>query len=214
MIRINLLPHREERRKERQRTFLLTLAGVAVGAGAVWFVGSQFLSERISSQESRNTLLKTEISRLDKQIEEIKKLKEQTAQLLARKQVVENLQTNRSEAVKLMDQVGRIPEGLYLKSIAQAGDKVGIVGYAQSNARVSALMRDLEVSPVLRGPELVKIESVTVNNQRTNEFNLNASMRQNIVIDPAAAAAKTAATPPPPSAAEAARQAVMNKVSN
>jgi type IV pilus assembly protein PilN len=213
MIRINLLPHREERRRERQRTFLLTLAGVAVGAGAIWFVGSQYLSERISSQESRNTLLKTEITRLDKQIEEIKKLKEQTAQLLARKQVVENLQTNRSEAVKLMDQVGRIPEGLYLKSITQSGEKVGIVGYAQSNARVSALMRDLEVSPVLRGPELVKIESVTVSNQRTNEFSLNASMRQNITIDPAAATAKAAVTPPPPSAAEAARQAVMNKVS-
>jgi type IV pilus assembly protein PilN len=178
VIRINLLPHREERRKERQRQFLIMLAATALAGGATWYLGSQYFDQRISSQESRNAILKTEMVKLDKQIEDIKRLKEQTSALLARKQVVEALQTNRSEGVKLIDQIGKIPEGVYLKNIKQAGSKVNIVGYAQSNARVSALMRDLEVSPVLRTPELVEIKAANLNNQRTNEFTLNSTMRQ------------------------------------
>lgn len=213
MIRINLLPHREERRKERQRQFLVLLAGAAILGGAVWYIGSKYLDDRLASQEARNLILKNEMKRLDTQIEEIKRLKDQTSALLARKQVVEALQTNRSEGVKLIDQVGRIPEGLFLKSVKQTGGKVNVVGFAQSNARVSALMRDLEVSPVLRTPELVEVKAATVSNQRTNEFSLNATMRQTVVIDPSApidAQPKAAA----PSKSDAARQALMSKVSS
>jgi type IV pilus assembly protein PilN len=213
MIRINLLPHREERRKERQRQFLVLLAGTAILGGAVWYAGSKYLEDRISAQVVRNDILKNEMKRLDSQIEEIKKLKDQTSALLARKQVVEALQTNRSEGVKLIDQVGRIPEGLFLKNVRQTGGKVSIVGYAQSNARVSALMRDLEVSPVLRTPELVEVKAATISNQRTNEFSLNATMRQTVVIDPGA---PIDAQPKAPAASksDAARQAIMNKVSS
>ncbi len=211
MIRINLLPHREERRKERQRQFLIMLAATALAGGATWYLGSQYFDQRISSQESRNAILKTEMVKLDKQIEDIKRLKEQTSALLARKQVVEALQTNRSEGVKLIDQIGKIPEGIFLKNVKQTGGKVNIVGYAQSNARVSALMRDLEVSPVLRTPELVEIKAANLNNQRTNEFTLNSTMRQTVVIDPAA---PITAQPAAPSKSEAARQNLVNKISN
>jgi type IV pilus assembly protein PilN len=211
VIRINLLPHREERRKERQRQFLIMLAATALAGGATWYLGSQYFDQRISAQESRNAILKTEMVKLDKQIEDIKRLKEQTSALLARKQVVEALQTNRSEGVKLIDQIGKIPEGVYLKNIKQAGSKVNIVGYAQSNARVSALMRDLEVSPVLRTPELVEIKAANLNNQRTNEFTLNTTMRQTVVIDPSA---PITAQPVAPSKSEAARQNLVNKISN
>jgi type IV pilus assembly protein PilN len=212
MIRINLLPHREERRKERTRQFLIMLAATAIAGAATWYVGSKYLDERVAAQEERNGILKSETVKLDKQIEDIKRLKEQTTALLARKQVVEALQTNRSEGVKLIDQVGKIPEGIFLKNIKQSGGKVNIVGYAQSNARVSALMRDLEVSPVLRSPELVEIKSVNLNNQRTNEFSLNSTMRQTVVIDPSAPiTVRQVATP---SKSEAARQNLMNKLSN
>ncbi len=214
MIRINLLPHREERRKARQQQFLVLLASAAIAGAAIWFIGSKYLDERLSSQESRNTLLKGEITKLDKQIEEIKRLKEQTGALLARKQVVEALQTNRSEGVKLLDQIGRIPEGLFLKSVKQTGGKVNVSGFAQSNARVSAFMRDLEVSPVLRTPELVEVKAATVNTQRTNEFSLNATMRQTVVIDPSAPIATQPSPKNAPSKAEAARQSVTNKLLN
>ncbi len=212
MIRINLLPHREERRKERQRQFFGMLVASAFAGGAVWYAGSTYLDERVASQEARNTILKNEMKRLDTQIEEIKRLKDQTSALLARKQVVEALQTNRSEGVKLIDQVGRIPEGLFLKTVKQTGGKINVSGYAQSNARVSALMRDLEVSPVLRSPELVEVKSATVSNQRTNEFSLNATMRQTVVIDPSAPI--DAQPKPAPSKSEAARQSVLTKISN
>ncbi len=116
---------------------------------------------QIENQDSRNALLKTEIAKLDEQIKEIDKLREQTQALLARKQVVETLQTNRTEAVHLLDQMVRqLPDGIYLKSVKQAGAKVTMVGYAQSNARVSTLMRNIEASPWLVQPELVEIKSV------------------------------------------------------
>ena len=105
---------------------------------------------RIDNQNSRNALLKTEIAKLDEQIKEIDKLREQTQALLARKQVVETLQTNRTEAVHLLDQLVRqLPDGIYLRSVKQAGAKVTLIGYAQSNARVSTLMRNIEASPWL-----------------------------------------------------------------
>lgn len=214
MIRINLLPHREERRKERQRNFLALLAITAAIGGAIWYIGSKYLDERIAAQEARNNILRNEMKRLDAKIEEIKRLKDQTAALLARKQVVEALQTNRSEGVKLIDQIGRIPEGLFLKSVRQTGNKVNIVGYAQSNARVSALMRDLEVSPVLRTPELVEIKAVTLSNQRTNEFSLNATMRQTVVIDPSAPIEAAKPKPAAPSKSDVARDQLMKKITS
>jgi type IV pilus assembly protein PilN len=182
MIRINLLPHREEKRKRRQQQFgvltgLAVLVSVVV-AGGVWFV----LDQQESQQHANVAYMKTEIDKLDKQIEEIRKIREETASLLAKKQVVEGLQSNRSEPVQLLDQLLRqLPEGVYLKAVRQTGPKVNVVGYAQSNARVSTLMRNLGASPYLENPELVEIRAVPgpdKSGSRVNEFTMNISIKR------------------------------------
>jgi type IV pilus assembly protein PilN len=177
MIPINLLPHREARRKAQQRQFLF-LAASAMGIGVVLVVLVHgFFAERIETQNSRNRYLDNEIAKLDKQIDEIKKLKEQTTSLLARKRVVESLQANRTEAVRLLDQLVRqLPDGLYLKQVKQTGDVVNVQGYATSNARVSTLMRNFEASPWLEDPKLIEIKAVKLNNANLNEFNLNVKV--------------------------------------
>ena len=182
MIRINLLPHREEKRKRRQQQFGV-LAGIAavlglLVAGAVWV----FLDQQESQQKANVAYMKTEIDKLDKQIEEIRKIREETASLLAKKQVVEGLQSNRSEPVQLLDQLLRqLPEGVYLKAIKQQGVKVNVQGYAQSNARVSTLMRNLGASPYLENAELVEIKAALLDNnpnKRVNEFSMNISIKR------------------------------------
>ena len=178
MIRINLLPHREMKRAVRRREFNFILLGIVVGCAALWYIGKLYLDERIASQQRRNDILIVENKKLTEQIDEIKKLKEQTAALLARKSVVETLQVNRSASVKLVDQLVRqLPDGVYLKAVKQTGQKINMVGLAQSNARVSTLMRNLESSPYLEKPELVEIKAVTDRNQRVNEFSLNISLK-------------------------------------
>jgi type IV pilus assembly protein PilN len=182
MIRVNLLPHREEKRKRRQQQFVV-LAGIsavfgALIAGAVWF----FLDREVVQQQQNVAYMKSEIAKLDKQIEEIRKIREETASLLAKKQVVESLQSNRSEPVQLLDQLLRqLPEGVYLKQVKQTGPKVNIVGYAQASARVSTLMRNLGASPYLENPELVEIKAVPApdkSGNRVNEFNMNISIKR------------------------------------
>jgi type IV pilus assembly protein PilN len=131
------------------------------------------ISTQISYQERRNNYLKQEIAVLDKQIDEIKKLREQTQSLLSRKTVVENLQSTRSDVVHLLDQMLRIlPEGVYLKSLKQTGYKINLAGYAQSSARVSTLMRSIEDSPWLDTPMLIEVHATTVANTRLSEFSL------------------------------------------
>ena len=183
MIRVNLLPHREEKRKRRQQQFGV-LAGIAAVSGllvaaAVWV----FLDQQEAQQKANVAYMKSEIDKLDKQIEEIRKIREETASLLAKKQVVEGLQSNRSEPVQLLDQLLRqLPEGVYLKAIKQTGAKVNIAGYAQSNARVSTIMRNLGASPYLENPELVEIKAVQnpdkAGTNRVNEFNMNISIKR------------------------------------
>lgn len=177
MIRINLLPHREIRRKQQQQQFFFLLGSfVAIGAG-VWFIVHSYLDEQHEIQLSRNAYLQEEIVKLDKQIAEIRKLREQTAALLARKRVVETLQGNRSETVHLLDQLVRqLPDGVYLKGVRQAGTRVTITGLTQSQARVSTLMRNLESSPQLENPGLVEIKAVQATGQRINEFIMGISI--------------------------------------
>ena len=178
MIRINLLPHRERRRKRQQQHFFIMLGVVAALGIAVWFVVSYiYLAGELSDQQARNKYLQDEIAKLDKQIAEINKLKEQTAALLERKRVVEELQANRSEVVHLLDQLVRqLPEGLYLRAVKQNGTRVTISGYTQSQARVSTLMRNLESSPYLEGPGLVEVKATQVGGTRTNEFTLTITI--------------------------------------
>jgi type IV pilus assembly protein PilN len=187
MIRINLLPHRAEKRRARQLQFVI-LSGISliVGMVVVGFVHVA-IDTRISYQERRNEYLKQQIVVLDKQIAEIKKLREQTQSLLARKTVVENLQSTRSSVVRLLDQMLRIlPDGIHLKSLKQTGEKISLVGYAQSNARVSTLMRAIEDSPWINSPVLVEIHSSTTAGARLSEFSLNFNLtkQQAVMLTP------------------------------
>jgi type IV pilus assembly protein PilN len=174
MIRVNLLPHRELKRKAQQQQFFVMLGVVvAIGAG-IWFGVHAYLEDQFNNQVSRNKYLQSEIEKLDKQIAEIQKLKDQTAALLARKRVVETLQGTRSDVVHLLDQLVRqLPDGVYLRSIKQAGNRVTINGFTQSQARVSTLMRNLESSPHLEKPGLIEIKAAQQSNQRINEFVMN-----------------------------------------
>ena len=174
MARINLLPHREMRRKQQQQQFFVMLAVVTVLAIGIWCSVHTYLDGVLTNQQARNTYLQTEIVKLDKEIAEINKLKEQTAALLKRKQVVETLQGNRAEVVHLLDQLVRqLPDGMYLKSIKQQGSKVAISGYTQSQARVSTLMRNLESSQYLQNANLVEIKATTQGGLRINEFTMS-----------------------------------------
>jgi type IV pilus assembly protein PilN len=173
MIRINLLPHREIKRAARRRQFGVLLVAALVLAAGVIGLGQAAISNRLAVQDERNAYLEQEIAKLDIQIKEIKKIKEETRALLERKQVVETLQSNRTEVVRLFDEIIRIlPEGLYVKSVKQTGDQIELLGYTQSSARVSTLMRSLEDSPWFEQPSLIEIKAATVNNLRANEFNL------------------------------------------
>jgi type IV pilus assembly protein PilN len=210
MIRINLLPHRAAKRAAKKREFNFILLGTIVAAAAAWYVGKIILDEQIASQQRKNDVLVAENKKLDAQIEEIKKLQDATAQLLARKQVVETLQVNRAASVKLMDQLVRqLPDGVYFKSIKQAGNKINLIGLAQNNARVSTLMRNLESSPYLQSAELLEIKAVTERNQQLNEFSLNISMKG--LEDPNAVKAG-AATAANPVAAPSSRDKVMQAI--
>ena len=186
MIRINLLPHREIRRKQQQQQFFIMLGGAAAIGVAIWFVVHYELASNLETQNGRNKILEQAIAKVDKEIEDIKKLKEQIAALLARKQVVEDLQGNRAEVVHLLDQLVRqLPDGIYLKAIKQTGNKVTINGYTQSQARVSTLMRNLESSPYLQSPGLVEIRAVQQGATRTNEFTLNVGIKRAASAEPA-----------------------------
>jgi len=178
-MRINLLPWREARRRA-QRQHLGVLGGMVAVLGLL-IVGAVHLSIAgyISAQSERNEFLKRENTRLDKEIEEIKKLKTEIAALLARKQIIERLQTDRAQAVYLLQElVQQVPDGVYLRSIKQTGLKINMTGYSQSNARVSTLMRNFSGSPYLENPELVEIKAANVSNKRVSEFNMNVSLKQ------------------------------------
>ncbi len=189
MIRINLLPWRSARRAG-QRKYLATLASMVGALGlAIVVLVHGVIAGYISVQNDRNEFLKKENSRLDKEIDEIKKLKGEIAALLARKQVIERLQTDRAQAVYLLQElVQQVPDGVYLKSIRQTGLRVALNGYAQSNARVSTLMRNFSASPYLENPDLVEIKAATVNNKRVSEFQMNVSLRPPATDDAAKAA--------------------------
>ena len=207
-VRINLLPHREEKRQARQRQFVSFAVLLAILALAVVGLVHMVFATKIEDQDARNKLLKTEIANLDNQIKEIDKLRDQIQQVLARKQVVENLQANRSEAVHLLDQLVRqLPDGIYLKSVRQIGTKVTVVGYAQSNARVSTLMRNVEASPWISQPELVEVKLIPLPGtpaqrvaeaQKISEFTLNFQVKR--VTNPEPKLPPTPSAPTKPSA--------------
>jgi type IV pilus assembly protein PilN len=177
--KINLLPHREERRK-RARTHFAILGGMTAALGLVIVAGGWFVyQQRISSQDDRNKFLKSEIAKLDKEIDEIKEVKDKIAALLARKQVIETLQADRVQSVYLLDELVRqMPEGVFLRSVKQKGPGVQLLGYAQSNARVSTLMRNIESSPWLTNPKLIEIRAAILGKMRISEFNMTLGLKR------------------------------------
>jgi len=189
--RINLLPHREERRKRSRQHFMTVSAGTFVVGAALAGLMYQFYARQIEVQNDRNTFLANEIKKLDKDIADINELRNQIQALLARKQIIETLQADRAQTVHLLEQMVRqMPEGVYLKSMKQTGPRVHIVGYAQSNARVSTLMRNIEASPWLAQPVLVEVKAVNVDKRRISEFNMFVNLKR---AEPAKDAAKAAA---------------------
>ncbi|MDD3482772.1 PilN domain-containing protein [Azovibrio restrictus] len=180
MIRINLLPHREEARKARRQQFYSIAGMVVVLSGLVVFLGYTIIDGYIQHQESRNTFLQSEIAVLDKQVEEIKRLKEQSQALLDRKNAIESLQKDRGETVYLLSELVRqTPEGIYLKGLKQTGAVVTVTGYAQSNSRVSTLMRNVEASEWMEAPRLIEIKAVMVAGRRLNEFSMDFRLVRN-----------------------------------
>lgn len=179
MIKINLLPHREEKRKARRDQFYALLGLVAIVAGVVWFVGHTYIAERIDKQNGKNAFLKAEIATLDAQIAEINSLREQTDSLLARKHVIELLEANRAETVHIFNELAsRVPDGVYLTKVAQSGAKINLLGHAQANSRVSTLMHNLEESPLLQKADLVEIKSELIGGKRLSVFNMNIMLKR------------------------------------
>lgn len=179
MIRINLLPHREEKRKARRTQFYALGGMVSVLGGLIVFLGFTVIGGYISAQQEKNAFLKTEIAALEKQIAQIKTLQDQIDLLLKRKRVIEDLQRDRSEPVNLLnDMVRQMPEGVYLKTMKQNGTKIDLTGLAQSNARVSTLMRNLSASPFFENPILGQTQAATVGGRRLNDFSMSVSVKR------------------------------------
>lgn len=203
MARINLLPWREERRKARQKEFFGML-GLAVVAGIlVSILIYSLYGGWIAGQNARNEYLRGEITKVDGQIKEIQELDKKKAKLLARKEVIEQLQANRSQMVHLFDSLVRtIPDGVALTSIKQEGDILTLNGRSQSNARVSTYMRNLESSGWMTNPDLNVIEAKEGNPALPYEFNLKVKL-----ANPSAAKDGQGASPQAPAAAPAAAPA-------
>ena len=173
MARINLLPWREEKRREQQKQFASIAALSVVFVGFVILAVHLQYSRMIDYQTSRNAFLKREISKVDKQIKEIQTLTTEKNRLLARMQVIQQLQNNRSEIVHLFDELVRImPDGTYLLDYKQSAKNINISALAQSNARVSALMRNIESSKWFTAPRLSVIKKDKKDAEATRKFSL------------------------------------------
>jgi type IV pilus assembly protein PilN len=175
MPRINLLPWRAELRQRRKKEFLVALAGSLVVAVGVVYLSKLTVQGWTSAQQGRNGVLRNEIVALDKQIQEISGLEAQRDRLVARMQVITQLQRSRPEVVHLFDElVNSIPEGVYLTEVTQQGTRIEVRGNAQSSTRVSALMRNIDDSAWLKGPGLEGVDFVTAGTERNAQFKVFA----------------------------------------
>ena len=162
MARINLLPWREQLREERKQRFLVTLAGVLIVAGGAVFLGDQYLNGAIEQQNARNDYVRKEIAVLDARIKEISELKTRRQQLLERMKIIQDLQGNRPIIGRIFDQLVRtLPDGVYFTSLKMNGQTIAVVGAAESNNRVSNLMRNMDASEWLTAPNLTEVKAVT-----------------------------------------------------
>lgn len=210
MAKINLLPHREAKRKLRKQAFFALLALSAILGGATVLAVGGYIANNIANQTQRNDFIKAENAKLDAQIKEIEGLKQEIEALKARQQAVEDLQSDRNQPVYLMDElVKQVPEGAYLRSFKQNGQRVVLNGYAQSNERVSELLRNLgNNSPWLERPDLIEIRSIGIGQgkdaKKVYDFTINVGIKRprdkdKATAEPSAAApAKPGASTPKP----------------
>ena len=175
--RVNLLPWREMRRKEQDRQLLSIGVFMWMLMGLIVFYAHLHVSSMIQGQNDRNKYLKSEISKLDKVIDQIKDIKKKRQNLIARMEVIYKLQNDRTELVRILDELVRtLPEGVYYKSLKQNGNKLSLVGSAQTNARISALMRNFDASPWFANPDL-QVVNVTgaSGGTRISNFTMNVT---------------------------------------
>jgi type IV pilus assembly protein PilN len=196
MPRINLLPWREAERKRRRQEFIFASVGALLAAGVLTLIVNWQFDSAISNQNERNQVLKNEIATLDKEITEILGLEQQKQRLLARMQVIEQLQRSRPEVVHLFDQLVRtVPDGLYLTAVKQTGKRVQLNGMAQSSTRVSSYMRNIDASEWMADPALEVVETKGSSTAGA-QFTLYANQEGLVQEEPApasGAAAKRAA---------------------
>jgi type IV pilus assembly protein PilN len=178
MAKINLLPWREELRKQKQREFLIAAGGGALVALLIVLLAHFHIDGLIDNQNQRNTYMQAQIEILDKRIGRIRELEKMKADLLARMNVIQELQRSRPESVHLMDELVRtLPDGVYLKTFTQKGKSLEMAGVAQSNARVSDYMRNIDASEWLAAPRLDLIKTTEVNRNRVANFSMRGTQK-------------------------------------
>ncbi|MBX5463146.1 MAG: PilN domain-containing protein [Steroidobacteraceae bacterium] len=186
MPRINLLPWREEQRKERKVAFMVALGGATVAAALAAFAMLLLFNSLIDAQESRNETLRAEIRLLDKQIEEINNLESAKQKFIARMEIIEKLQRSRPEIVHLFDEIARqLPDGVYLTAVKQTDKRLRFDGVAQSSTRVSTFMRNIDASEWLRNPELEVVQTSTARGAPGSSFTLFADQVSTVEEDAA-----------------------------
>ncbi|HEY6437161.1 MAG TPA: PilN domain-containing protein [Ignavibacteriaceae bacterium] len=174
---VNLLPWREALRKEKQREFVSYATLCSGAAVALVFLGFVFLDSQLDDWKSDNEYLKSETLVLNKQIEEISELKEQTEALLSRKQVIENLQQNRSETVNILRELANlVPDGVLLRNVKQVNGQINLTGSSQSNAKISALMKALDVNDYFENSTLLESKSAVLSGRKVYDFSMNVSV--------------------------------------
>lgn len=173
MAKINLLPWREEYRQEKKKEFLGVIGFVLIAALFSVFLWDRWVNYEITNQNSRNQLLNSEIAQLNKKVAEIAKLKQRKQQLLDRMAVIQSLQGNRPNIVRVFDELAKtIPEGVYIHELKSVGNSISLVGYAESNNRVSAFMRAVDASYKFQDPNLTKVEADSRLGEQGNKFQL------------------------------------------
>jgi type IV pilus assembly protein PilN len=186
MIRINLLPYREEKRKVKRQQFYSLLGLVSILGGLIVFSGYTVIDEYQAVQQSRNDFIKKEVDVLNKEIEDIKLLRENVQAMLARKQVIESLQQDRAESVLLLNEMAKkTPEGVYLSALEQNGLRISLNGYAQSSPRVSAMVRNMRSLEWLDNPQIGEVRSVNLGGKSLSEFRMTVNIKR--ILDQEAA---------------------------
>ena len=186
MIRVNLLPHREEKRKARRKQFYALIGLLIALVGVIWFFGYTAISQYIAIQEAKNAFIEKESASLDKEIKDIAKLKEETDALLKRKQVIETLQGSRAETALMFDELlRRVPDGIQLLTFSQTGGGASVqsdmTGISISEARVSSLMRNLEDSPMFQAVTPLEIRSVSTAGRNAFSFVMKMQIERTVV---------------------------------